>query len=154
MTPLPPPCPPCVDSTRLHMSVQNVPVCTGTTRTCFNTCARGAGMHGDVSNVHTEAFLNPHTGFSRFFSVPQHTNTHTHQTHTTTTNNTTTTTTHTTQHNTQHHTETEKETRYEKTRERETEKETQDKKTREDDTREDERRETRQEKRLDEEERK
>ena len=22
--------------------------------TCFNTCARGAGIHGDVLNVHTE----------------------------------------------------------------------------------------------------
>ena len=62
--------------------IQNVPVCTGTTRTCFNTCARGAGIHGDVSNVHTEAFLKPNTFFLRFFSVPQHTQTHTHQTHT------------------------------------------------------------------------
>ena len=31
---------PCVHS--------NVPVCTGTTRTCFNTRARGAGIHGGV----------------------------------------------------------------------------------------------------------
>ena len=28
----------------------------GTTRTCFSTCARGAGTHGDVLNVHTQAF--------------------------------------------------------------------------------------------------
>ena len=64
------------------------------------TCARGAGTHGYVLHVHTEAFLNPHTGFSTFFSVPQHkhTHTHTHQTHTTTT----TTHTHTTQHNITH----------------------------------------------------
>ena len=33
--------------------VQNVPVCTGTTRTCVSICARGAGTHGDVLNVHT-----------------------------------------------------------------------------------------------------
>ena len=35
------------------VSVQNVPVCTCITRTCWNTCARGASTHGDVSNVHT-----------------------------------------------------------------------------------------------------
>ena len=35
------------------VSVQNVPVCTCIARTCRNTCARGAGMHGDVLNVHT-----------------------------------------------------------------------------------------------------
>ena len=33
----------------------------GTTRTCVSTCSRGAGTHGDVLNVHTETFLNPHT---------------------------------------------------------------------------------------------
>ena len=43
------------------MWIQNVPVCTGTTRTCVTTCARGAGTHGDVLNLHTEAFLNVHT---------------------------------------------------------------------------------------------
>ena len=36
----------CVDS-------KNDPVCTGTTRICVSTCARGAGTHGDVSNPHT-----------------------------------------------------------------------------------------------------
>ena len=77
---------PCVHSKRPRVCVQTVSVCTGTARTCRNTCARGAGRHGDVLNVHTEAFLNPHT----------HKHTHTHQTHTTTT------TTHTKQHNTQH----------------------------------------------------
>ena len=39
---------PCVHSKR--------PVCTGTTRTCFSTCARVAGIHWDVSNVYMEAF--------------------------------------------------------------------------------------------------
>ena len=108
------------------------------------TCARGAGKHGDVLNVHTEAFLKPNTGFFHvFFSVPQHTNahtqtdTHTHQTHTTTTNNTTTTTTHTTQHNTTHNNtrrqrETERETERDRERQRKkTEKEEQRKRDRE-----------------------
>ena len=90
--------------------IQNVPVCTGTTRTCFNTCALGAGIHGGVLEA-------KYGFFPRFFSVPQLT----HQTHTTTTNNTTTTMRHTTQHNTQHHTGTERD------RERETEKEREEK---------------------------
>ena len=37
---------------RLRVYIQNVPVCTGTTHTCVSTCARGAGTHGDVLNVH------------------------------------------------------------------------------------------------------
>ena len=37
----------------LRVAIHNVPVCTGTTRTCVSTCARGAGIHGDVLNVHT-----------------------------------------------------------------------------------------------------
>ena len=101
---------------------KNVPVCTfetcsfftSTTRTCFNTCARGAGMHGDVLNVHTDAFLKPKTGFSSFFQRAA--------THATTTNNTTTTTTHATQHNTQHHTETQRATDRERQRETESKK--------------------------------
>ena len=36
--------------------IQNVPVYAGTTRTCVETCARGAGTHGDVLNVHTGTF--------------------------------------------------------------------------------------------------
>ena len=36
---------PCVDSTRRRVYVQHVSVCTGR--------ARGAGIHGDVLNVHT-----------------------------------------------------------------------------------------------------
>ena len=46
--------PPCVHSKR--------PVYAGNTRTCFSTCARGAGTHGDVLNVHTESVLSLHTG--------------------------------------------------------------------------------------------
>ena len=135
---------PCVRSKLPRVYVQNFPVCTGTTRTCFNTCSRGAGIHGDVLNVHTVTFLNPHTSFSTFFqgaathtNTHRHTQTHTHKhtrTHTPNTprplNNTTTTTTHTTQHNTQHHTDRERK----RERQRETEKERQDK-TREDGTR-------------------
>ena len=34
----------------------NVPVCTGTTPACVKTCGWGAGAHGDVLNLHTEAF--------------------------------------------------------------------------------------------------
>ena len=41
---------------RPRVYIQNVPVCTGTTRTCVSTCARGAGTHGDVLNVHTGTF--------------------------------------------------------------------------------------------------
>ena len=55
---------PCVHSKRARVYVQNVPVCTGTTRTCGNTCARGAGTHGDV--------LNPHTGSKGSSSVLAH----------------------------------------------------------------------------------
>ena len=48
LTPLPSMCrfktPPCVHSKRPRVS------------TCINTCGRGAGTHGDVLNVHTEAF--------------------------------------------------------------------------------------------------
>ena len=41
---------------RLRVYIQNVPVYGGTTRTCVETCTRGAGTHGDVLNVHTETF--------------------------------------------------------------------------------------------------
>ena len=44
------------------MCIQNVPVYASTMRTCVETCARGVGTDGDVLNVHTEAFLKPHTG--------------------------------------------------------------------------------------------
>ena len=39
---------------RLRVYIQNVAVYAGTTRTCVETCARGAGTHGDVLNPHTE----------------------------------------------------------------------------------------------------
>ena len=35
---------------------KNTSVCTGTTPACDNTCGRGAGTHGDVSNVHKGTF--------------------------------------------------------------------------------------------------
>ena len=38
----------------LRVDIQNVPVYAGNTRTCFLTCARGAGIHGDLLNGHTE----------------------------------------------------------------------------------------------------
>ena len=56
------------------VSVQNVPVCTCITRTCWNTCARGADIHGDVSSAlcfssgklvifeHVEQHLNTMSG--------------------------------------------------------------------------------------------
>ena len=63
-----------------RVSVQNVTVRTGNTRTCFYTCARGAGTHGDI--------LNGHTG--SVFSVSHHNKTQ----HTTTHHNTQDTTQH------------------------------------------------------------
>ena len=59
--------PVCGFKKRLRVYIQNVPVYGGTTRTCVSTCTRGAGTHGYVLNVHTEAFLNPHTGGRRQF---------------------------------------------------------------------------------------
>ena len=133
---------PCVC---IQKNVQNVPVCTGTTRACFNTCARGAGIHGDVLNVHTVTFLNHHGFFHVSFSMPQHTQTHTR--HTTTTHTTQTTPRpqrHTPHHNTQHHTETERRER-ERQRERQEDKRQRDKTVQDKKTREDEGGETRQE---------
>ena len=76
--------------TRPHMYVQNVPVCTGTTRTCFNTCARCAGIHGDVLNVYMGTCLSGHTVFSAFHTTPQHRTHHTdHTPHHDTRHNTT-----------------------------------------------------------------
>ena len=56
------------------MCIQNVPVYAGTTRTCVSTCARGAGTHGDVLNLHTEGVLYIHTegaGGHRQFCSPK-----------------------------------------------------------------------------------
>ena len=94
---------------RLRVYVQNLPDCTGTTRTCVETCARGAGTHGDVLNVHTE------------FRSVSHINTHT-LTHTTQQN--------TTQHNTTHYDH--NTTRRKRQRQTETEKEDRDRERRED----------------------
>ena len=66
------------DEKRHRVYVQSVPVCSGTTRTCVSTCARGAGTHGDVLNLRTEGF------FLR--AKPRHTPHHTKHTHTHTTN--------------------------------------------------------------------
>ena len=47
-----------------RVSVQNVSVYAGTTRTCVSTCGRGACTHGDVLNVRTGTFfqsVTPHT---------------------------------------------------------------------------------------------
>ena len=77
---------------RPRVYVQNLPVCTGTTRTCVETCARGAGTHGDVLSGHTE------------FRSVSHTNTHTHiLTHTTHTQDTREASQQHTQHNTTQH---------------------------------------------------
>ena len=46
---------------RHRVYIQNVSVYAGTTRTCVETCTRGAGTHGDVLNRDTEGVLNPHT---------------------------------------------------------------------------------------------
>ena len=73
------PPPVCPLNTRPHTYVENVPVCTGTTRTCFNTCARCAGIHGDVFNVHMGTCLSGHTGFFQRFT-PHHNTAHTTQT--------------------------------------------------------------------------
>ena len=56
---------------KYRVYIQNVPLCTGTTPACGDTCGRDAGTHGYVLNVHMEAFLNPHTGGRRQFCLPR-----------------------------------------------------------------------------------
>ena len=56
--------PPCVDSKRLSCVHSKRHVNAGNTRTCFSTCARGAGTHGDVLNVHTGTLWTGHKGSS------------------------------------------------------------------------------------------
>ena len=92
----PSPFPPCVQRKRARVYVRNVTVCTGTTRTCVSTCARGAGAHGDVLSLYTGLVLSRHTGYSRFHTshtTPHHTHhtAHTSAQDTTHHNNTTTT---------------------------------------------------------------
>ena len=96
--------------------IKNASVCARTTPTCGNTCAPGAGAHGDVLNLHTEVF-------SACQAAPHTTPTTQHNT---TRQNTTR------HHNTQHHNgdrerERQRETERNRERQRETEKERQDK---------------------------
>ena len=69
--------------TSLRVYVQNVPVHAGTTRTCVSTCARGAGIHGDVLNVHTGTFsacpTTPHRTHHNTRHNTQDTTTTTHE---------------------------------------------------------------------------
>ena len=85
----------CIGKGRDCVYVQTASVCTGTTRTCVSSCARGAGTHGDV--------LNRHTGF---FSVPHHTHHDHNHSHSHNRHHMHSHTQHHTQHNTQRHTET------------------------------------------------
>ena len=59
--------------------VQNVPVYADTTRTCVSTCARVAGIHGDVLTVQTDAFqrVTPHTPHRTHTHHRHHMHTHT-----------------------------------------------------------------------------
>ena len=55
---------PCVDSKCHRVCIQNVSVYAGTTRTYVSTCARVAGINGDVLSLHTGVFPRskpPHT---------------------------------------------------------------------------------------------
>ena len=68
----------------LRVSVRNVPVYAGTTRTCWKACARVAGIHGDVLSVHTEVFSVPHNTAHTHTPRPQrHTYNTTQKSHTT-----------------------------------------------------------------------
>ena len=75
---------------------KNASVCTFKTSPCVQAPCAHVETHVRLVPAYTGTFLNAHTGYPRFFSVPQHKQTHI-QTHT-----------HTTQHNTQHHTEKER----------------------------------------------
>ena len=65
---------------RLCVYVQNVTVCTGTTRTCFNTRARGARIHVDVCECTHGVVFEAKYNFSRFFQRAA-THKHVNQTH-------------------------------------------------------------------------
>ena len=82
----PPPHPHPVPSPPSRVSIRHVSVCTGTTRTCVSTCARGAGTDGDVVDGHI-----PHT---THHTAPQNTTQHNTIWHTTPHHNNTTTTPH------------------------------------------------------------
>ena len=95
---------PCMLATRAH-AFQHVRA-AGNTRTCFSACARLAGIHGDVLNLHTEAFNSLHTGFSACNTTPHHTTPH-----------------HTTPHHTTPHDDTHDDTHTTNTRRKKTERE-------------------------------
>ena len=80
---------------------QYVPVCTGTTPASGNTCGRGAGTHGDVSNVHTGGTHGERSGVERVEVEISVTHQHQHQHQHTPTHPHCTPTTHTT-HKAQH----------------------------------------------------
>ena len=107
---------------RLHVYVQNVTVCTGTTRTHVSTCVH-------VVPVHTGTFERTHGDV-----LSGHTTQHTHHT----TPRTHTTPQHKTQHNTETETEkeTEKEDKQREKRRRKRRDKTREEKTKEDKTRE------------------
>ena len=54
--------------TRIRVSIQNVLVYEGTTRTCVSTCAGGAGTRGYVLNVHGGVFESTYGGGRRHFA--------------------------------------------------------------------------------------
>ena len=73
LSPSPPTC--------ARMSVQNVSVYAGITRTCVSTCARGAGTHGNVLSTrrfsrchttHTTPHTTPHTHHNTRHNTTQH----------------------------------------------------------------------------------
>ena len=59
---------------RLRAHIQNVSVCTGTTRTCRNTCVRGAGTHGPSGWTHAGFQRATHT------HTPHHDHNHSNDT--------------------------------------------------------------------------
>ena len=68
---------PCVDSKRHRVYRHHAHMLKHMCAWCRYTRRRLEPTHGDVLNVHTEAFLNPHTGFSTIFQrAATHTNTH------------------------------------------------------------------------------
>ena len=79
------PCSPLCGFRASRVYVQNVPVCTRHHAHMFqHMCARCRHTR-DVLNVHTEAFLKPNMGFTKFFQRAAHTQTqnthHDHQQH-------------------------------------------------------------------------
>ena len=81
--------PPCVDSKRPRVYVQNVPVYTGTTRTCVSSCPRGR-----FERTRGRRFESTHGVFPVCHTTHPHTHTHTHHNTRHKTQHTTTATTH------------------------------------------------------------